>query len=1103
VAPGGSEVAQRPSVGALMTLPAHLPAYAELHCRSNFSFLTGASHPEELVKRALELGYSGLALTDECSVAGVVRAHTEMKDWPSEQRERLRFIVGSEFDVQADGATPGCRLVLLAQTREGYGNLSELITLARLRCEKGQYRVGVRDFDAPSAPFAHLRGLPECVALLIPRRDDTLHTLLAQARWLAATFGERAHLAIELLMWADDSLLQERVLEASQASGLPVVAAGDVLMHLRSRKPVQDTLTAVRLKTPIADCGFALARNAEQHLRSRLRLAQLYRREWLEASVRIAASCNFSLASLGYEYPAEIVPPGETPASHLRKLTEAGLRKRYPQGIPPQVREQIEKELALIAFKRYEAFFLTVHDIVEFARSQGILCQGRGSAANSAVCYALSITAVNPMDTTLLFERFISKERDEAPDIDVDFEHERREEVIQYVYRKYGTHRTALAAALASYRTRGAVRDVGKALGLDAPLIDTVAKSCQWFDNRSDMAQRFAEIGVDLASPVTRHWMELVHTLHGFPRHLSQHVGGFVIAKDKLSRMVPIETAAMEDRRVIQWDKDDLESLGLLKVDVLALGMLTALRRSLDFINRWHGRTESHTWELHHIPQNDKATYEMICRADTVGVFQIESRAQMSMLPRLKPQRFYDLVIEVAIVRPGPIQGGMVHPYLKRRQGLEPAASPKPELDVALERTLGVPLFQEQVMQICMIAAGFSGGEADQLRRAMAAWKRKGGVHKFEKRILQGMAERGYEPAFAEQIFQQILGFGDYGFPESHAYSFALLAYVSSWIKCHEPAIYLAAMLNSQPMGFYGPSQLVQDARRHGVDVRPIDVRCSDWDCTLEPRADSAQPERRVASSSGCAPTGGGRGGPRPGANDQPAVRLGLRMVQGFSEEIAKRLVLARAQAPFVGSEDLAHRAGLGAHEMQMLARADALIGLAGHRRQQAWEAAGQQALPAVLAGAPVNEAPLPLAAPPEGEQILLDYASTGLTLRRHPVSLLRSRLAQRGWRSADELKSVPDGRSVWACGIVTMRQQPETAKGTIFVTLEDETGSVNVIVWRHVRERQRQALLRSRLLAVAGQWQSKEGVSHVVARRLLDVTPWLGRLATASRDFH
>jgi len=1035
-----------------------IPAYAELHCRSNFSFLTGASHPGELVQRARELGYAGLALTDECSLAGVVRAHAEMRDWTDEERKSFRFIVGSEFNIQG-----GCRLVLLAQTREGYGNLSELITVARLRCEKGSYRVEKRDFEG---------GMPQCWALLIPRRDDTPEQLHEQARWMKQAFGERARIAIELLMWADDSVLLERLPALSHETDVPLVAAGDVLMHLRSRKPVQDTLTAVRLKRPIADCGFALMRNAEQHLRSRLRLAQLYRREWLEASVQLAQSCTFSLDELRYEYPDEIVPPGETSSSHLRNLTEAGARERYPGGLPPQVRAQIEKELVLIAEKRYEAFFLTVHDIVRYARSQDILCQGRGSAANSAVCYCLGITAVNPTDTTLLFERFISRERDEAPDIDVDFEHERREEVIQYVYKKYGLHRTALAAALASYRTRGAVRDVGKALGLDAPVIDAVAKSCHWFDDRKRLSERLGELGVDANAAVTRHWMELVTTLHGFPRHLSQHTGGFVIARDKLSRMVPIETAAMDNRRVIQWDKDDLESLGLLKVDVLALGMLTALRRSLDFINRWRGLQ----WELHHIPSEDKATYDMICRADTVGVFQIESRAQMSMLPRLKPQRLYDLVIEVAIVRPGPIQGGMVHPYLRRRQGLEPSASPKPELDVALGRTLGVPIFQEQVMQICMIAAGFSGGEADALRRAMAAWKRKGGVDKFEARIFEGMARNGYPRDFAESIFEQIKGFGDYGFPESHAYSFALLAYVSSWIKCHEPAIYLAAMLNSQPMGFYGPSQLVQDAKRHGVDVRPIDVRWSDWDCTLEKRDDDVP---------------------------QPAVRLGLRMVQSLAKESGERLVHARAKRPFDDTEDLARRADLGAHELQALARADALLGLAGHRRQQTWAAAGQQRPPALLADAPVHEAALALPEAPEGEQILLDYASLGLTLRRHPLALLRPRLARRGWRSADELHRLPDGRATWACGIVTMRQQPETAKGTIFVTLEDETGSVNVIVWRHVRENQRQALLRARLLAVAGQWQTHDGVSHLIARRLVDMTPWLGRLATASRDFH
>lgn len=1048
------------------------PAYAELHCRSNFSFLTGASHPEELVRRALELRYAGLAITDECSVAGVVRAHTEMKSWPKEIRERFRFIVGSEFDVQGDGATPGCRLVLLAQTREGYGNLCELITLARLRADKGHYRIDVRDFEAPAGEWQHLRGAPECFAMLVPRREDAPETLRAQASWLAKTFGERARIAVAQLMWADDSQYAERLKALSTEFHVPLVAAGDVLMHVRSRKPLQDVLTATRLKLPVAECGLALARNAEQHLRPLFKLTQLYRAEWIAESVRMAAQCKFSLDELRYEYPDEVVPPGETATSHLRKLTFEGLRERYPQGVPTQVETQIEKELALIADLRYEAFFLTVHDIVRFARSQKILCQGRGSAANSAVCYCLGITAVDPMDTTLLFERFLSKERNEPPDIDVDFEHERREEVIQYVYTKYGHHRTALAAALATYRTRGAVRDVGKALGLDPQLIDAMAKSFQWFDDRSEMEKRFAELGLDPKAPVTQHWIELIGTLHGFPRHLSQHTGGFVIARGKLSRLVPIETAAMEDRRVIQWDKDDLESLGLLKVDVLALGMLTVLRRSLDFFRQWRGRD----WELYQVPQKDDKTYDMICNADTVGVFQIESRAQMSMLPRLQPRCLYDLVIEVAIVRPGPIQGGMVHPYLRRRQGLESSASPKKELDPALKRTMGVPIFQEQVMQICMIAANFTPGEADDLRRAMAAWKRKGGVHKYEQRILDGMKANGYDEAFAQSIFKQILGFGDYGFPESHAYSFAILAYISSWIKCHEPAIYLAAMLNSQPMGFYSPSQLVQDAKRHGVEVRPVDVMHSDFDCTLERRRDDV---------------------------DHPAVRLGLHMVSAFSKDSAERLMRARSERAFDNIEDLALRARIDTRELQALARANAFESLHGHRREQTWTAAGQDLPPTLLTEAPINEAALPLARAPEGEEILLDYQATGLTLRRHPVELLRPRLARRGWRSASELKQqVPDGRLAWACGIVTMRQQPETAKGTIFVTLEDESGSVNVIVWKHVRQRQREALLRSRLLAVGGEWQNREGVTHLIAHRLVDVTPWLGRLATASRDF-
>ena len=1085
-----------------------LPAYAELHCRSNFSFLTGASHPGELVARAAELGYEAIAITDECSVAGIVRAHEEIKrqkeaaatamramGLPPQQARCIQLIVGSVFDVQGDGqgegATPGCRLVLLARNRAGYGDLGELITLARLRCAKGEYRLTVRDLDTPPADPQHLRGLrrlPDCHALLIPRRTDDEPTLRAQARWLQATFAHAA-IAVELLLWADDAAHAARLQAVAAATGLPLAAAGAVLMHRRARKPLQDTLSAIRLKTPVAECGFALAPNAEQHLRPRARLARLYRAEWLAETVRIARGCRFALDELAYQYPAELVPEGLTAIEHLRALTEKGAALRYPGGVPDKVRAYIDKELQLVEALKYEAFFLTVEDIVREARRLGILCQGRGSAANSVVCYCLGITAVPPEESFPLFERFISRERGEPPDIDVDFEHERREEVIQYIYRKYGHERCALAAALATYRRRGAVRDVGKALGFGASQVDAFARAFQWFDDDSRQQQALQEAGLDADAAPVRLWVALVGQLRGFPRHLSQHVGGFVIADHKLARLVPIETAAMDDRRVIQWDKDDLESLGLLKVDVLALGMLTVMRRSLDLMNRWRGLH----WQLYDIPREDPKVYDMICRADTVGVFQIESRAQQSMLPRLKPRVFYDLVVEVAIVRPGPIQGGMVHPYLKKREELARRgtvqATPYPALDAALARTLGVPIFQEQVMQICTIAAGFTTGQADQLRRSMAAWRRTGTVEDHKHQIIEGMVANKYDRPFAEAIFRQISGFGEYGFPESHAHSFAILAYFSSWMKCHEPAVFLAALLNSQPMGFYGPSQLVQDARRHGVEVRAADVLRSDWDCTLEVR-ENLDPTHEA----------------RVGGSAQPAVRLGLRLVATLSEAAALRLMRARSERPFADIDDLSRRAALDARELQALARADALAPLAGHRRRQLWAAAGQERTRALLADAPVREAAaeqpeLPLA--PEGEAIVLDYASTGLTLRRHPLALLRERIARRGGRSAAELARMPAGRKVWACGLVTVRQQPETANSTIFVTLEDETGNVNVIVWKHVREEHRRALLQSRLLAVGGQWQTANGVSHLIARRLVDLTPWLGRLTTSSRDFH
>ncbi|MCW7537001.1 error-prone DNA polymerase [Aquabacterium sp. A7-Y] len=1028
-----------------------LPAYAELHCLSNFSFLRGASRPEELVERALALGYSALAITDECSLAGVVRAHVEA------QKAGLKLLIGSEFAVEASAPF---RLVALARDREGYGNLSAFITRLRRASPKGSYRLRFEDIRP-----AELDG---CVLLWIPGRDAPFAELFSQARWVQRHFKQRAWAAVELLHAIDDQAWLQKLRDLQRMTGLPLIASGDVHMHVRSRKPLQDVLTSTRLGRPLAECGEALQPNAERHLRSRLRLANLYPPDLLAATLEAAALCSFSLDELKYEYPEEVVPAGSSPAACLRQLAYEGAGRRFPQGLPHAVQQQIEHELALIGELGYEKYFLTVYDIVRFARSRHILCQGRGSAANSAVCYCLGITEVDPARTSVLFERFISKERNEPPDIDVDFEHQRREEVMQYLYEKYGRERAALTATVICYRPRSAIRDVGKALGFDAETVDRVAKSHQWWDGRQTVPDRLAEAGLDPGDLRARQWLSLTLELLGFPRHLSQHTGGFVISRGPVSRMVPIENAAMAERTVIQWDKDDLDALGLMKVDVLALGMLSVLRRALEFI----GRRRGHDFQLQDIPDGCQATFDMICKADTVGVFQIESRAQQAMLPRLQPRCFYDLVVEVAIVRPGPIQGGMVHPYLRRRQGKEPVHYPSEALKVALERTLGVPIFQEQVMQVAMLAAGFSAGEADQLRRAMAAWRRKGGLEKFYDRIVLGMTERGYDAEFAEAIFQQIQGFGEYGFPESHAASFALLVYASCWIKCHEPAAFLAALLNSQPMGFYSPSQLVQDARRHGVEVRPVDVLYSEAGATLEDLPHT------------------------------PAVRLGLAMVGGLQAMAVERIVQARRQRLFDSADDLARRARLSLAEMKLLAAADALRGLAGHRRQQVWDAAALQAAPELLQDAPIDEAALELPAAPEGEEIVFDHASLGLTLRRHPLALLRPLLAERRMLSSGQLGALPNGRLARACGIVTLRQQPDTAQGTIFVSLEDEEGAINVIVWRRVRDAFRQALLQSRLLAVYGVWQREGEVKHLVAHRLEDWTPLLGRLDTESRDF-
>jgi error-prone DNA polymerase len=1043
----------------MATASPSLPDYVELRCLSNFSFLRGASHPEELVERAMKLGYTALAITDECSMAGVVRAHVAAKE------QGLPLLIGSQFEVEAEEPLGPFTLVVIACNGNGYGNLCEFITrLRRASATKGTYRLRAADIE-PQA-------LADCVVLASPHRCATPAQLLAIARWVLDRFMGQCWLGVELLRRLDDEMWLHRLREVSELTAIPLVACGDVHMHLRSRKMLQDVLTATRLGQPLTRCGRGLQPNAERHLRSRLRLGQTYPQDLLAETLRVAARCDFSLDELRYQYPEEVVPAGETPASHLRRITYEGAGRRWPDGIPAKVQDQIEHELALISELDYEPYFLTVADIVAFARSRHILCQGRGSAANSVVCYCTGVTEVDPARMAVLFERFISKERGEPPDIDVDFEHERREEVIQYLYQKYGRERAALTAVVISYRPKSAIRDVGKALGFEAETLDALAKGHQWWDGKEIAPERLAEAGLSPESLKVRQLLRLTSQLLGFPRHLSQHVGGFVLTRGPLSRMVPIENAAMEDRTVIEWDKDDLDAMGLLKVDVLALGMLTAIQKALAFI----GERKGHAFEMQDIPAEDTATYEMISRADTIGVFQIESRAQMSMLPRLRPQCYYDLVIEVAIIRPGPIQGGMVHPYLNRRQGKEPVSYPSEALREALGRTLGVPIFQEQVMQIAVLAAGFSPGEADQLRRSMAAWKRKGGLEKYYAKLVDGMTARGYERAFAESIFEQIQGFSEYGFPESHAASFALLVYASCWIKRHHPAEFLAAMLNSQPLGFYSPSQLVQDARRHGVQMRPADVLVSDWDCTLE------------------------------GRTDPPAVRLGLRMISGMPRAAAERIVAARAEGLFDDPEDLARRAMLDEQDMRRLAGADALASLAGHRRQQVWEASALKATPRLLRDAPVHEEFLELPPAPEGEEIVFDYASTGLTLRRHPLALLRPMLRKRRLRSAQELSDLPDGSLVRCCGIVTLRQQPQTAKGVIFVSLEDETGVVQVIVWKSVRERQRAALLQSRLLAVQGRWQREGEVCNVVAARLVDLTPLLGRLAEAtnkSRDFH
>jgi error-prone DNA polymerase len=1023
------------------------PPYAELHALSNFTFLRGASHPEELVHKAAELRYEALAITDECSVSGVVRAHMAAKDYGLK-----KLIIGSEFRL-----SQSLKLVVLVQNRQGYARLCRLITKGRRAAEKGNYQL-----DATA--FAD--GLPGCLLLWVP---DNRLLLDDEDRWILDAFRERLCIAVELLA---DGLERERIERLRVLGGkleLPLVASGDVHMHCRERRVLQDTVTAIRLGTTLDQAGFALYPNGERYLRSRSRLASIYPEEFRQQALNVAGMIDFSLDELRYEYPDELVPEGETASGYLRKLTGEGMRRRWPEGAPPKVVKLVEHELELISSLEYEPYFLTVHDIVAYARSQGILCQGRGSAANSAVCFCLGITEVDPARMAMLVERFISKERNEPPDIDVDFEHERREEVIQYIYRKYGRERAALAATVITYQPRSALRDVGKALGLSGLQVDRLARSMQWWDGREVDTSRVIEAGLDPESPVVLRLLYLVRQLMRFPRHLSQHVGGFVISRGPLSELVPVENAAMKDRTVIQWEKDDLDDLGLLKIDVLGLGMLTAIRRSFDLIRQFDGREYS----LATVPAEDPVVYDMICEGDTMGVFQIESRAQMAMLPRLKPRNYYDLVIEVAIIRPGPIQGDMVHPYLRRRNKEEEVEYPSEEVRAVLERTLGVPIFQEQVMQLAVVAAGFTPGEADRLRRAMAAWKRRGGLGPFEEKLIQGMRKRGYSEEFAQQIFHQIEGFGEYGFPESHSASFALLVYVSCWLKCHEPAAFTCALLNSQPMGFYSASQLTQDLMRHGVEVRPVDVNHSDWDCSLERAEDG-----------------------------NAAMRIGLRQIKGLSEAAGKKVAELRENDPFTSIQQLLERTGLNRKDMSALAAAGAFKSLDGHRHKVRWAVAGVEEPTPLLTSLDRYEPAPMLRKPTEGQNIVADFKSLGLSLERHPIALLRERLDSLRYVRSKDLAAMPSGRKVRVAGLVITKQRPGTASGVTFITLEDETGHVNLILWRKNAEEQREVLLNARLMGVQGELQIEGKVIHVIVHRMIDHSRLLGDLMVPSREF-
>jgi error-prone DNA polymerase len=1104
------------------------PRFAELATATNFSFLRGASHPEELVAQAAQLGLFGLGIADRNSLAGVVRAHVFARE-NAAAIGALRVVTGARL-VFTDG-TPD--ILAYPQDRAAYGRLCRLLTQGNLRAPKGECHLTLDDLLEFATGLQIVVMAQASLSAKPPERREALFPLreaFADRLWLAAsmTYGAdmRGRLAARVAL--------------SRQTGAPLLATNDVLMHMPERRPLADVIACIREGLKIDNAGRLLEANAERHLKSAREMARLFREapEALEETIRFLDHLNFSLSELSHNYPEELREGFSTPQEALESFAWEGARTRYAAGIPSHVAQGLADELALIARLEYAPYFLTVHDIVRHARSRAILAQGRGSAANSVVCYCLGITEVDPSRHDLLFERFISADRGEPPDIDVDFEHERREEVMQYIYARFGRERAGLTAAVITYRTRSALREVAKTFGLSDDLI-TVLTSTTWGHGSGKIGDAQARsLGLDPSDPTLAMTIELSGQLSGFPRHLSQHSGGFVVTRDRLDEIAPIMNAAMENRTTIEWDKDDLNALGILKVDVLALGMLTALRKSFELIDKHYGRSLT----LATIPPEEARVYAMIQRADTIGVFQIESRAQMSMLPRLKPKDFYDLVIEVAIVRPGPIQGDMVHPYLRRRQGIDDVKYPSPELEAVLGKTLGVPLFQEQAMKIAIVAAGFTPEESDRLRRAMATFKRVGTIGTFETKMIEGMVAKGYDRDFAARCFKQIEGFGSYGFPESHAASFALLVYNSAWIKCRYPDVFCASLLNSQPMGFYAPSQIVRDAREHGVEVREVDANLSDWDCTLEGESkpfsrETGEGGMRSMTDEGLSARKASlivapsfealirpsltRGPPSPASREKGlslhrrhaamaddirtthAVRLGFRQILGVSEADMKTLV-ARRGAGYDSIRDLWLRTGLTAAVLERLADADAFRSLGLDRRMALWAVRGldrvgdQDDLPLFSASRPTREREPDAKLPPMplGAHVVEDYRRLSLSLKAHPVAFMRRRLEARGILRSEELAEIASGKRVTVSGLVLVRQRPGTASGVIFMTIEDETGIANIIVWPKVFERLRAVVIGARFVAVTGKLQSQDSVTHLIAERLEDLTPMLGLLS-------